>query len=79
MASSDFIFTSESVSEGHPDKVSDQISDSILDELLSQDPNSLSNLDQVGSLLSMTLTRSHSRPRLSLSPPWHTVPVPDSD
>ena len=40
MASSDFIFTSESVSEGHPDKVSDQISDSILDELLRQDPNS---------------------------------------
>ncbi|OUV98637.1 MAG: methionine adenosyltransferase [Betaproteobacteria bacterium TMED156] len=33
-------FTSESVSEGHPDKVSDQISDAILDALLSQDPNS---------------------------------------
>lgn len=35
-----FLFTSESVSEGHPDKVSDQISDSILDALLKQDPNS---------------------------------------
>lgn len=34
------LFTSESVSEGHPDKVSDQISDAILDEMLSQDPNS---------------------------------------
>ncbi|MDD2365518.1 MAG: methionine adenosyltransferase [Desulfuromonadaceae bacterium] len=33
-----FIFTSESVSEGHPDKVADQISDSILDAILSQDP-----------------------------------------
>ncbi len=33
----DFLFTSESVSEGHPDKVADQVSDSILDALLSQD------------------------------------------
>ena len=35
-----YFFTSESVSEGHPDKVADQISDAILDELLRQDPNS---------------------------------------
>ena len=35
-----YLFTSESVSEGHPDKVADQISDAILDELLKQDPNS---------------------------------------
>ena len=35
-----YFFTSESVSEGHPDKVSDQISDAVLDALLSQDPNS---------------------------------------
>lgn len=34
------LFTSESVSEGHPDKVADQISDTILDELLAQDPKS---------------------------------------
>jgi S-adenosylmethionine synthetase len=33
-----FIFTSESVSEGHPDKVSDQVSDAILDAILTQDP-----------------------------------------
>jgi len=37
--SSSFIFTSESVSEGHPDKVADQISDAVLDEILRQDPN----------------------------------------
>jgi S-adenosylmethionine synthetase len=36
----DFLFTSESVSEGHPDKVSDQISDAILDAIFKQDPRS---------------------------------------
>jgi S-adenosylmethionine synthetase len=35
---SDYLFTSESVSEGHPDKVADQISDAILDAILTQDP-----------------------------------------
>lgn len=35
-----YLFTSESVSEGHPDKVADQISDAILDQFLIQDPNS---------------------------------------
>ena len=35
-----YLFTSESVSEGHPDKVADQISDSILDAFLTKDPNS---------------------------------------
>jgi len=40
MAQSRYFFTSESVSEGHPDKVSDQISDAILDEFLRQDPDS---------------------------------------
>ncbi len=38
--SREFIFTSESVSEGHPDKVADQISDAVLDDLLKQDPAS---------------------------------------
>ncbi len=36
----DFLFTSESVTEGHPDKMADQISDAVLDALLAQDPNS---------------------------------------
>ena len=40
MEMSDYIFTSESVSEGHPDKVADQISDAILDAIITQDPNS---------------------------------------
>jgi len=37
-ANKHYLFTSESVSEGHPDKVSDQISDAILDNMLAQDP-----------------------------------------
>jgi len=39
MAMTDFLFTSESVAEGHPDKVADQISDAILDAIIAQDPN----------------------------------------
>ena len=39
-AMSDFLFTSESVSEGHPDKVADQISDAVLDAILKQDTTS---------------------------------------
>ncbi len=37
---STYLFTSESVTEGHPDKIADQISDAILDDLLKQDPHS---------------------------------------
>jgi S-adenosylmethionine synthetase len=40
MALKDFLFTSESVSEGHPDKMCDQLSDAILDALIAQDPDS---------------------------------------
>ncbi|MBI4621167.1 MAG: methionine adenosyltransferase [Desulfobacterales bacterium] len=39
MSMSRFLFTSESVTEGHPDKIADQISDSILDAIIAQDPN----------------------------------------
>src|SRR3989339_567881 len=40
-----FLFTSESVTEGHPDKVCDQISDALLDELLKQDPNTHAGIE----------------------------------
>ncbi len=40
MTNKDFLFTSESVSEGHPDKVADQISDAVLDAIFKQDPKS---------------------------------------
>ena len=39
MESSSYLFTSESVTEGHPDKISDQISDGVLDAMLRLDPN----------------------------------------
>jgi S-adenosylmethionine synthetase len=38
MAGREYLFTSESVTEGHPDKIADQISDSVLDAILAQDP-----------------------------------------
>ena len=38
MGMTDFLFTSESVTEGHPDKVADQISDAVLDGIIAQDP-----------------------------------------
>jgi S-adenosylmethionine synthetase len=40
MKKRDFVFTSESVTEGHPDKIADQISDSILDTIIAEDKNS---------------------------------------
>src|SRR5579871_4903959 len=40
MALRDFLFTSESVTEGHPDKMCDQISDAVLDALVAKDPMS---------------------------------------
>ena len=38
MESKDYLFTSESVTEGHPDKIADQISDAVLDAILAEDP-----------------------------------------
>ena len=40
MSESNFLFTSESVNEGHPDKLADQVSDAVLDACLAQDPES---------------------------------------
>jgi S-adenosylmethionine synthetase len=39
MSARDFLFTSESVTEGHPDKIADQVSDTVLDSVLAADPN----------------------------------------
>ncbi len=39
LAENEYLFTSESVSEGHPDKMCDQISDGVLDAVMAADPN----------------------------------------
>jgi S-adenosylmethionine synthetase len=42
MAAREYLFTSESVTEGHPDKVADQVSDTVLDAVLAKDPKGAS-------------------------------------
>ncbi len=56
------LFTSESVSEGHPDKVADQISDAILDEFLRQDPESKSLVKSCNYRPGSNRQRSRSMP-----------------
>src|ERR1700677_980972 len=60
----DFLFTSESVSEGHPDKMCDQISDAVLDALIAEDPHSrvaLETLVKTGLIvLAGEITSKHS-------------------
>ena len=50
-----YLFTSESVSEGHPDKVADQISDAVLDKLLAYDPSSKVACETLVTMLGFTL------------------------
>ena len=59
------LFTSESVSEGHPDKVADQISDAILDAVLAQDPQAHVACE---TLLHSSRYRQHSMKILKLDP-----------
>ncbi|HYA34428.1 MAG TPA: methionine adenosyltransferase [Candidatus Binataceae bacterium] len=61
----DFLFTSESVSEGHPDKMCDQISDGVLDALIAEDPNSrvaLETLAKTGLMVLAGEITSRARP-----------------
>jgi S-adenosylmethionine synthetase len=61
----DFLFTSESVSEGHPDKMCDQISDAVLDALLAEDPHSrvaLESLAKTGLIVLAGEITSRARP-----------------
>jgi S-adenosylmethionine synthetase len=61
----DFVFTSESVSEGHPDKMCDQISDAVLDALLADDPNSrvaLESLAKTGLIVLAGEITSRAKP-----------------
>ena len=61
----DFLFTSESVSEGHPDKMCDQISDAVLDSLLAEDPGSrvaLESLAKTGLIVLAGEITTRARP-----------------
>jgi S-adenosylmethionine synthetase len=61
----DFVFTSESVSEGHPDKMCDQISDAVLDTLLAEDPDSrvaLESLAKTGLIVLAGEITTRARP-----------------
>ena len=42
LSDNEYLFTSESVTEGHPDKMADQISDSVLDAIMKDDPSGVS-------------------------------------
>ena len=52
----DFLFTSESVTEGHPDKICDQISDAVLDEILKKDRNARVALETMVKLNRITIS-----------------------
>jgi S-adenosylmethionine synthetase len=65
MPLNDFLFTSESVSEGHPDKMCDQISDAVLDALIAEDPNSrvaLESLAKTGLIVLAGEITSRTKP-----------------
>ena len=53
---SKMLFTSESVTEGHPDKICDQISDAILDEIISKDPNARVACERARSCWTLDMT-----------------------
>jgi S-adenosylmethionine synthetase len=56
-----YLFTSESVSMGHPDKVADQVSDGILDAILAQDPHSRVACETLCTTDLVVLARSEER------------------
>ena len=59
---SSYLFTSESVSEGHPDKMADQISDAILDAILREDPNARVACEAAATPADATCLRRTTRP-----------------
>ena len=61
---SDFIFTSESVTEGHPDKICDQISDAVLDALLTEDESRVACETVVNTGLCLLTEKSPQKQKL---------------
>ena len=60
------LFTSESVTEGHPDKICDQISDAILDEILTHDPDARVACEKLMLLIHLASVRSVSKSSMML-------------
>ena len=63
----EFLFTSESVSEGHPDKIADQISDAILDAILAQDKEARVACETLSKPWSLLAAKSPPMPGLTLN------------
>ena len=66
-ADNEYLFTSESVTEGHPDKIADQISDGVLDAVMADDPTGRVALSFRSSLFPFLIPSSFSTPCSSKS------------
>ena len=69
------LFTSESVSEGHPDKIADQISDAILDAILEQDPEAHVAAEQLFILVPFMSLVRFQRQLMSILTAWFVIPL----
>ena len=77
--SDSFVFTSESVSEGHPDKIADQISDAILDAILAEDPKArvaCETLVKTGVVISSKSSGRPSSTSATTIPRWVSTATP---
>ena len=76
MSAERYLFTSESVSMGHPDKVADQISDAILDHCLAADPSSRVACETLVTT-DLVVVAGEITSRADLTPAlFHAIPVP---
>ena len=69
-----YLFTSESVTEGHPDKICDQVSDAILDALMEKDPMSRVACETCTSTGFVMVMEKSRRRRTWISPRWCVIP-----
>ena len=70
------IFTSESVTEGHPDKVCDQISDAVLDAIMSQDPHGRVACETVTTTGMVMVMAAPWKKSATTTPPAALTPAP---
>ena len=68
-----YLFTSESVSEGHPDKVADQISDALLDEFLAYDKNSKVACETLVTTGQLSWLEKLNQVRMWMCRKWHVA------